>query len=216
MSCHLFVSTTRDGRTNHTINTRDQNDGKYHQITCTGSVLPLRWRLLSDKPNARNRQQRDQAAILIIATEVAVVEAIAPAETTANTLVSVAGPVTIIAAPIPIGFLVGKHQSAGKQRNDGNRHFFPDDILSFFNSELRRTAHAEETQRDVILFHYAHANVKICARLHTCRAAQRIETGRYSCGAADDRFVKCQLEDGQGAGTYSAPSLLAGADEVTK
>src|ERR1700746_3608976 len=38
MSCHLFVSTTRDGRTNQTINTRDQNDGKYHQITCTGSA----------------------------------------------------------------------------------------------------------------------------------------------------------------------------------
>jgi putative transposase len=39
MSCHFFVSTTRDGRTNQTINTRDHNDGKYHQITCTGSAL---------------------------------------------------------------------------------------------------------------------------------------------------------------------------------
>jgi hypothetical protein len=33
------VSTTRDGRANQTINTRDQNNGKYHQITCTGSPL---------------------------------------------------------------------------------------------------------------------------------------------------------------------------------
>jgi hypothetical protein len=60
--------------------------------------------------------------------------------------------------------LVGKHQSAGKQRNDGNRHFFPHDTLSCSNSELRRTADARETKRDVILFHSAHANVNICAR----------------------------------------------------
>src|SRR6516164_6184355 len=39
MSCHFFVSTTRDGRTSRTINARDQNGGKCHQITCTGSVL---------------------------------------------------------------------------------------------------------------------------------------------------------------------------------
>src|ERR1700751_6447620 len=37
-SCHFFVSTTPDGRTSQTINARDQNDGNFHQIACTGSV----------------------------------------------------------------------------------------------------------------------------------------------------------------------------------
>src|ERR1700751_1032349 len=38
-SCHFFVSTTPDGRTSQTINARDQNDGNFHQIACTGSPV---------------------------------------------------------------------------------------------------------------------------------------------------------------------------------
>jgi hypothetical protein len=36
------------------------------------------------------------------------------------------------------------------------------------------------------------------------QSSQWIEAGRQSGGAADDRCVKCQLEHGQGARTYSA------------
>jgi hypothetical protein len=49
-----------------------------------------------------------------------------------------------VSAPKPTAtasqrFVVGEHQSAGKRRNDGNRHFFPHDIVSCLNSESRRT-----------------------------------------------------------------------------
>jgi hypothetical protein len=33
-------------------------------------------------------------------------------------------------------FVVGEHQSAGSQRNDADRHFFPHDILSCCNSRV--------------------------------------------------------------------------------
>ena len=156
------------------------------------------WRLLRAKPNARNRQQRDQAAVLIIAPVVVVVIRVAviririatiksviseaatkPASESAMAKSSAAAEVaepspakssaaeTTSAEPTPVEtatyaasvkatsaeapavaaskpttatasqrFVVGEHQSAGRQRNDADRHFFPHDILSCCNSRV--------------------------------------------------------------------------------
>src|SRR4029077_5405239 len=62
----------------------------------------------------------------------------ASAETTAVETASQTTPVEAPSAKAPAvaasiattsqRFMVGEHQSAGKQRNDGNRHFLPHDI----------------------------------------------------------------------------------------